>query len=65
MEILDESGKSLPGYRIGDCKEIIGNELAREVTWAGDRNASELIGTAVRLRFRIADADLYSLRFVR
>lgn len=63
VEMLDESGKPLPGYRMGDCKKIIGNELAREVTWAGDRNVASLIGTPVRLRFRIADADLYSLRF--
>jgi hypothetical protein len=65
VEILDESGKPLPGYRMGDCKQIIGNELAREVTWTGDRNATNLVGTPVRLRFRIADADLYSIRFLR
>ena len=63
VEMLEESGKPLPGYRMGDCKKIIGNELVREVTWAGDRNVASLIGTPVRLRFRIADADLYSLRF--
>ncbi len=65
VEILSESGKPLPGYRMGDCQEIVGNELAREVIWTGGRNAESLIGTVVRLRFRIADADLYSLRFVR
>ena len=65
VEMLDESGKPLPGYRIGDCKGIVGNEIAREVTWSGDRNATDLIGTVVRLRFRMADADLYSLRFAR
>jgi hypothetical protein len=65
VELLSESGQPLPGYGMKDGKPIIGNELAREVTWAGDRNASELVGTPVKLRFRIADADLYSLRFGR
>lgn len=65
VELLDEAGKPLPGYAAGDCQKIIGNEISRTVTWGGQVNLSEFVGKPVRLRFRIVDADLYSLRFER
>lgn len=65
VEILDEAGKPLPGYAAGDCDKIIGNEIRRTVTWKSKDNLHDLIGRPVRLRFRITDADLYSLRFER
>ena len=63
VELLDEAGKPLPGYAAGDCQKIIGNEIRRVVSWGGKANLSDLVGKPVRLRFRIIDADLYSLRF--
>jgi hypothetical protein len=65
VELLDEAGKPLPGYMTGDCDKIIGNEIRRTVTWKGKDNLRDLVGKPVRLRFRIMDADLYSLRFER
>ncbi|MES2596583.1 MAG: hypothetical protein V4662_14655 [Verrucomicrobiota bacterium] len=65
VELLDEAGKPIPGYAAGDCQKIIGNEIRRVVTWGGKENLRDLIGKTVRLRFRITDADLYSLRFER
>jgi hypothetical protein len=53
----------LPGYAAGDCQKIIGNEIRRVVSWGDKANLSDLVGKPVRLRFRIIDADLYSLRF--
>jgi hypothetical protein len=35
------------------------------VSWGDKDNLSALVGKPVRLRFRIVDADLYSLRFER
>lgn len=63
VELLDEAGKPLPGYSIGDCKEIIGNEIRHVVSWTGKDGVRGLSGTPVRLRFRMADADLFSMRF--
>jgi hypothetical protein len=63
VELLDEAGKPLPGYAVGDCKKIIGNEIRRVVSWGDKDSVSALVGKPVRLRFRITDADLYSLRF--
>lgn len=33
VEILDEQGQPIPGYRLGDAEEIFGDELARVVAW--------------------------------
>ena len=65
VELLDEAGKVIPGYAAGDCQKIIGNEIKRVVAWGDKANLTELAGKPVRLRFRIMDADLYSLRFER
>ncbi|WP_395740437.1 hypothetical protein [Prosthecobacter sp.] len=63
VELLEESGRPIPGYAAGDCDKIIGNEISRTVTWKENSSLRELAGRPVRLRFRITDADLYSLRF--
>ncbi|MBL9214558.1 MAG: hypothetical protein JNG83_03685 [Opitutaceae bacterium] len=34
VEIQDENGQAIPGFRIEDCDEIFGDELDRTVTWA-------------------------------
>lgn len=65
VELLDEAGKTIPGYSAGDCQKIIGNEIRRIVSWGDKSDLSTLAGKPVRLRFRLIDADLYSLRFER
>lgn len=65
VDLLDEAGKPLPGYAAADCDKIIGNEIKRTVTWKGRHSLRDLAGKPVRLRFRMVDADLYSLRFER
>ena len=62
VEVQDEAGKPLPGFALGDCQELIGNEIERPVTWKGG-DLGKLSGTPVRLRFVMKDADLYALRF--
>ena len=63
VELLDKSGVPIPGFAAADCNEIIGDRIDRLVTWRGDSNLSSLGGRAVRLRFLMKDADLYSLQF--
>lgn len=65
VELLNEAGNPLPGYAAADCNKIIGNEIKRIVSWGDKDNVSGLVGKPVRLRFRVVDADLYSLRFER
>ena len=33
VEVQDETGKSIPGFRLQDCDEIFGDQLERVVTW--------------------------------
>ena len=63
VEIQDENGVPLAGYALAECPEMIGDDVARRITWSGGDNVSKLAGKAVRLRIAMKDADLYSLRF--
>lgn len=63
VEIQDENGKPATGFGLTDCPEMIGDDIARVVTWKGGTEVSKLVGVVVRLRFVMKDADLYSLRF--
>ena len=63
VELQDAVGKPIPGYTLADSRELVGNEIARVVTWKQGDNVSNLAGKPVRLRFVLKDADLYALRF--
>ncbi len=63
VEIQDLAGKPILGYTLDDCLEIIGDEIARIVAWKQSTDVSRLAGQAVRLRFVMRDADLFSFRF--
>jgi len=63
FEIQDSEGKPIPGYRLEESHEVIGNEIERVVSWKGGDDISGLAGKAVRLRVVMKDADLYALRF--
>lgn len=62
VELQDDAGRPLPGYSLEDCYEVIGNDLARTVRWSSGADLGWLAGRVVRLRVRMVDADLYSLR---
>lgn len=63
VELLDESGTPLSGYSATDCDVLIGDEIARTVTWHKKANLGSIVGRPVKVRFILQDADLYSLRF--
>ncbi len=63
VEIQDTDGSPIPGFAASDCKEIIGDEIERVVSWKGGSDLGRIAGQALRLRFVMKDADLYSLRF--
>ncbi len=63
IEICDEDGKPLPGHTRDDQDLIVGDELARVVSWKDRRDLAALRGRVIRLRFHLSDADLCSLRF--
>ena len=63
VEVQDAGGTPLPGFGLADCREIAGDELAREVRWGDAAALSRHEGEAVRLRFVLRDADVYALQF--
>ncbi len=63
VELQDEVGAPIPGFALDDCPRIFGDEIQRQVQWGEDADLAELAGRVVRLRFELADADLYSFRF--
>ena len=63
IEIQNEAGKPLDGFRLEDAPEIFGDDLERVVPWKDGCGLDGLSGTPVRLRVVLKDADLYSLRF--
>ena len=63
VQLEQADGKPYPGFTLDDCKEIIGDEIARYVVWKNGNNVSSLVGKIVRIRIAMKDADLYSLQF--
>ncbi|MFH1571312.1 MAG: hypothetical protein ABIL09_25205, partial [Gemmatimonadota bacterium] len=63
VELADAEGRPLPGYRLRDCRPLVGDHIERAVTWKGGGDLTALAGRPVRLRLVLEDADLYSLRF--
>ncbi len=64
VKIIDtDEGKPVPGFSAEECQEILGDEVERVVNWKGNSNLADLSGRAVRLRFILKDADVYSFRF--
>lgn len=63
FELCDTGGDPLEGFTLYDSETLFGNELDHIVMWRGD-SLTSLAGKPVRLRVRMQNADLYSLRFV-
>jgi len=69
VEIEDAAGNPIPGFDLKESPLIFGDKIEGEVSWnrvegqAGRNPLAGLAGRAVRLRFVMCDADLYSLQF--
>ncbi|MCC6488127.1 MAG: hypothetical protein IT364_11570, partial [Candidatus Hydrogenedentes bacterium] len=63
IELQYADGIPIEGFTRADCDEIIGDEIARVVTWKGSSDLSTLVGKPVRVRAVMKDADLYSIQF--
>jgi hypothetical protein len=63
FEIQDESGNPVPGFTLEDSQTIIGNEISRIVSWKGKSDLQTLASKVIRLKIRMKDADLFSIRF--
>ena len=57
------AGAPADGFALDDCVEVLGDDLERSLRWQDAPGLHSLAGEVVRLRFVMADADLYWLRF--
>ena len=62
-ELQTADGEPIDGFRLDQCDEIIGDEIARTVTWRGSANLAPAAGKPVKIRFKMKDADIYSIQF--
>lgn len=65
VEIQDAAGQPIPGFTLADCGELNTDDLARVVSWKNGSDVSSLAGKPIRLRFRLKDADLFALQFMK
>ncbi|MBN2307871.1 MAG: hypothetical protein JXR94_02805 [Candidatus Hydrogenedentes bacterium] len=59
VEVLDAGGAVVPGYGRGDCAPLVGDSIDTAVSWGERRTLPEVDG-ALRLRFVLQNASLYS-----
>ena len=63
VEIQNIDGTTIEGLSLDESLPIIGNEIKRAVSWQEKSNLHDLSGTVIRLKIRLKDASLYSLKF--
>ena len=63
VQLEHPDGTPYPGFSTDDCKEIVGDDIARNVSWKNGHDVSSLAGKSIRIRITMKDADLYSLKF--
>lgn len=62
-EILDETGRPIPGFTAEEADWQFHNDTARTMTWKGNSDLAPLAGRPVQLRFVARSMDLYAFRF--
>ena len=63
VELQSVDGAPLSGFSLAASPELFGDELDRAVRWTGDADLGDVVDRPFRLRFVLADADLYSFQF--
>ena len=63
VEIQDQHGKSIPGFRLQECDRILMNDPAYTVRWKGNSDVSAWAGRPVRLKITMRSAKLYAFQF--
>lgn len=62
--LVEADGRSVPGFGLDECDALVGDEVAGPVTWRGEADLGRWRGRAVRLRFRLRDANVFALQFL-
>lgn len=64
LELLSHDNKPIPGYSLGECPSLFGDDLQRIVRWSGDRSARDCDVKMAYLRVLLHDADLFSVSWI-
>lgn len=59
VEVLDRSGRTIPGFGAANCAALRGNSTRARVTWTA-ADLATLRGDAVRFRFQMTGGRLYA-----
>lgn len=60
VEILDKSGKVIPGFSKDDCKAVTGDGVKMQVEWNNNASLKSLAGQNIRVKFYLTDGDIYA-----
>ena len=63
VEVQDANGQPLTGLTLNDCKPLRGDKIDHVVSWKSGVTPGRYAGRAVRLRFQLKHADLFSFKF--
>jgi len=63
VEMLDEQGTPVPGFRFQDAEVLNGNSVQMVVSWRGQSSVASLQGKAVRLHMKMRATKLYAFQF--
>lgn len=63
VELQNSDGTPIPGFTLDDCPDVYGDRVDGIIRWKNGADVSSLAGQSVRLRFELADSDLYAFRF--
>ena len=61
-QVLDASGREVPGLGLDDCVPFTGDAVDAEVCWRGAGLAAVPDGEEIAIRFVLNEADLYAYR---
>lgn len=60
VEIQDRNGNAIEGFSRTDCMAVTGDGTRLAVTWKNDKTLEGLENTTVRVKFYLADGDIYA-----
>ena len=64
VELRDAGGVPIKGFSAADCKPLTGDSLQHAVSWRGGSLPTGNV-KAIRVRFLLKDAALFSMRFAK
>jgi len=62
--LLDEAGKSIPGYALDDCDPISVDSTRHTVSWRGKNDVGPQAGKVVQVELQLQNAKVFALQFV-